>query len=135
MRVLLEVADLQSGRDGAGEDGAQGVDEPVGRSRRLLDFAFVDDRLVLDKGLGTKVRAVQAERVGGLGIEHFQERVGFVHHQRAARLQGLCHVAEELADVRHPVQYADGDQRQVEATLQLKRQVVNVRLDEFGITG
>ncbi|MNI62769.1 hypothetical protein D3C73_1181020 [compost metagenome] len=40
-------------------------------------------------------------------------------------------MAQEFADVRHPVQDPDGDQRQVEALLQLRRQAVNVRFDEL----
>ncbi|MNL28944.1 hypothetical protein D3C87_1506120 [compost metagenome] len=40
-------------------------------------------------------------------------------------------MAKEFTDVRHPVQDADGDQRQVKALLQSGRQVVNVRFDEL----
>ncbi|MNT68263.1 hypothetical protein D3C72_2064790 [compost metagenome] len=44
-------------------------------------------------------------------------------------------MAEEFADVRHPVQDPDGDQRQVKALLQSGRQVVNVRFDELRRVG
>ncbi|MNG41568.1 hypothetical protein D3C84_1308340 [compost metagenome] len=55
VRVLLEVTDLQPCRNGGAEEIAQGVDEPVGRRRRLFDLAFVDDRFVLHERFATEV--------------------------------------------------------------------------------
>ncbi|MNY21223.1 hypothetical protein D3C86_1547540 [compost metagenome] len=40
-------------------------------------------------------------------------------------------MAEEFADVRHPVQDADGDQRHVETIAKFPRQTMDVGLDEF----
>ncbi|MNP52151.1 hypothetical protein D3C76_1465230 [compost metagenome] len=57
--------------------------------------------------------------------------MGFVHHQRTTRFQGARHMAEEFADVGHPVQDADGDQRHVEAVMQFNGQMVDVGLDEL----
>ncbi|MNR30512.1 hypothetical protein D3C85_1479740 [compost metagenome] len=109
--------------------------EPIGRRSLLFDFAFVDDRFVLHERLTAKIRTGQAIRFRCLGVEHFQERVGFVHHQRTARFQGFRHMAEEFADVRHPAQYADGDQRHIKTLMQFTGQVMNVGLDERGHMG
>ncbi|MNL67644.1 hypothetical protein D3C87_1922520 [compost metagenome] len=64
MRVFLEVINLQPGCNGSAEDVAQGMDEPVGRRRLLLDFAFVDDRLILHERFLAKVRGTQGKGIG-----------------------------------------------------------------------